>query len=257
MCNRISSFFLHTEWNVELPIETVGKYYEKTASENINALLKIIDQQSKEGEQHLVLCDELTADKNGDNFTKLLDGVDKPIALMAVNPAAFKMSNAIAIQPPERENVTDAQLKTKHRNAFPIGNLMLHYNEHQQNCNLIKSKYKCLSANKDCQLDASMLASGPIPIWIKQGQTISDLEVLQYILDKLLKFNTFVTLLHSPKKDLNQEIKDFCEKQLWKTCTFWNITGSEGECIISLVEDGYESMETFSRAKNQLVIITK
>ena len=231
-----------------------GTFYEKTASENINVLLKTIDQQSKEGEQHLVLSDELTADKNGDNFSKCLDGVDKPIHLMAVNPAAYEMSEEMNVQPPEGDNVTNAQMKTKHRNAFPIGNLLLHYNEHEQMSN---TDYKCLSANKDCQLDASKLARGPTPVWIKQGQSTSGLEVLQYVLDELLKSDTSVTLLYSPEIQLPQEIKDFCAKQLWKYCTYWNITGSEDECIISLVEDDDAHLETFSRAKNQLIIITK
>ena len=139
--------------------------------------------------------------------------------------------------------------------CFHVGNLSLHYNEHRQQ--LSTSKYKCLSVDKDCQLDASKLASGPIPIWIKQGQTISDLEVLQYILDKLIMYDSSVTLLHSPKIQLPQDVKYFCDKQHWKTCTFWNITGSEDECIISLIEDDDAHLETFSRAKNQLIIITK
>ena len=249
------------EWNVDLQLPTrPGNSYEKNASENINALLKTIDRQSKEGEQHLVLSDELTVDRSEDNFTRCLDGIGKPIALMAVNPAANRMSRKINVQPPEGENVTHAQMRTKHRSAFPIGNLLLHYNESVQ-CTVQISdsdgQYMCLSAKKDCQLDASTLASGPIPIWIKQGQTISDLEVFQYILDKLLKDVTSVTLLHSPEKELFQEIKDFCEKQHWTTCTYCNIIGSEDECIISMVEDDHVSLETISRAKSRLIILTK
>ena len=249
------------EWNVDLQLPTrPGNSYEKNASENINALLKTIDRQSKEGEQHLVLSDELTVDRSEDNFTRCLDGIGKPIALMAVNPAANRMSRKINVQPPEGENVTHAQMRTKHRNAFPIGNLLLHYNESVQCTVQISdsdSQYMCLSAKKDCQLDASTLASGPIPIWIKHGETISDLEVFQYILDKLLKDITSVTLLHSPYKELPQEVINFCQKQCWKTCTFWNMTGSEDECIITVVEDNYAFLETFSRAKNKLIIITK
>ena len=45
--------------------------YKNCASENLNDLLRKINDQSKEGEQHLVLSDEISADKNGDNFTKL------------------------------------------------------------------------------------------------------------------------------------------------------------------------------------------
>ena len=250
------------EWNVDLQLPTrPGNSYEKNASENINALLKTIDRQSKEGEQHLVLSDELTVDRSEDNFTRCLDGIGKPIALMAVNPAANRMSRKINVQPPEGENVTHAQMRTKHRSAFPIGNLLLHYNEHiQLSDSDLQNKnahYLCLSAKKDCQLDASKLAQGLIPIWITQEEAVSDLEVLQYILDKLLMHDTSVTLLHSPIVELPQEIQNFSEKQHWKTCTYWNMTGSEDECIISLVEDLTASLETFSRAKNKLVIITK
>ena len=173
---------------------------------------------------------------------------------MAVNPAAFEMkSKEMIVQPPEGDNVTHAQMKTKHRNAFPIGNFLLHFIWHIKSY----SNYKCLSTDEDCQLDASILARGPIPIWIKHGETISDLEVFQYILDKLLMDITSVTLLHSPYKELPQEVINFCQKQRWKTCTFWNMTGSEDECIITVVEDNYAFLETFSRAKNKLIIITK
>ena len=231
-----------------------GDLYEKTAPEIMNALLRKIDQQSKEGMQHIVLGDELTADKNGDNFTNCLECVNKTVSLMAVNPAAFEMAKEMNVQAPEGENVTAERMVTKHRNSFPIGNLLIHLIDHKNNSG---DQYKCLSSNEDVNLDAKIMAQCPIPIWIKQDQSISDLKVLQYVLKNLLKNDPSVTLLHSPDKDLTPEIKEFCAKQNWKTCTYWNMTGSEDECIISVVEDNNAVLETFSRAKNKLVIITK
>ena len=80
--------------------------YKNCASENLNDLLRKINDQSKDGEQHLVLTDELSADRNGDNFINCLEGVNKLICLTAVNPAAFGMTKEINVQPPEGENVT-------------------------------------------------------------------------------------------------------------------------------------------------------
>ena len=242
----------HLDWGIEVSYD--GPFYEKTASENLNALLGKINDQSKEGEQHLVLTDEISADINGDNFINCLEGVNKLVSLMAVNPAAFEMTKEMNVQPPEGDNVTAERMVTKHRNAFPIGNLLTHYNHHRNSMNV---SYRCLSAEGDVKLDATIMAQGPIPIWIKQDQSISDLEVLQYVSDNLLKDQPSVTLLHSPVVDLTPEITYFCAKQNWKTCTFWNMTGSEDECIISVVEDNKAVLETFSRAKNKLVIITK
>ena len=250
-CCHNSSNLLDLDLGIKLSFGS--GVYEKQTAENINILLTKINDQTKDGEQHLVLTDELTADKDGDNFTECLDGVDKPIALMAVNPAAFEMSKEIAVQPPEGENVTNAQMKTKHRNAFPIGNLLVHYNHH---IHTGTGNYKCITSEDDVKLDASKMAQGLIPIWIK-GQTISDLGILQYILDKLLKDEPSVTLLYPPEKQLTPEIEDFCEKQNWKTNSYYNMTGSEDECIISVVENKFATLETFSRAKKKLVIITK
>ena len=172
----------HLDWGIEVSYD--GPFYEKTASENLNALLGKINDQSKEGEQHLVLTDEISADNNGDNFINCLEGVNKLVSLMAVNPAAFGMSKEMNVQPPEGENVTADRMVTKHRNAFPIANLVLHYNHNEKNSS---APYKCLSAADDCPLDALTMAQGPITIWIKQDQSTSDLEVLQYVLDNLLK----------------------------------------------------------------------
>ena len=252
---KYSISLLITEWNIDILMPArVGGYYQNTASINMNALLRKINDQSREVEQHLVLSDEISADKSGDNFINCLEGINKLISLMAVNPAAFEMSKEMNVQPPEGENVTAERMVTKHRNAFPIANLLLHYNHNEK---MQKNSYKCLSAADDCPLNALTLAQGSIPIWIKQDQSISDLEVLQYVLDNSLKNDPSVALLYSPDKDLTPEIKEFCAKQNWKTCTYWNMTGSEDECIISVVEDAYAVLETFSRAKNKLVIITK
>ena len=250
--STIDILSINLDWGIELSYD--GPFYEKKATENMNTLLRKINDQSKEGEQHLVLTDEISADNNGDNFINCLEGVNKLVSLMAVNPAAFGMSKEMNVQPPEGENVTADRMVTKHRNAFPIANLVLHYNHNEKNSS---APYKCLSAADDCPLDALTMAQGPITIWIKQDQSTSDLEVLQYVLDNLLKNDPFVTLLHSPLEDLTPEIIDFCAKRNWKTCTYWNMTGSEDECIISVVEDNTAVLETFSRAKNKLVIITK
>ena len=159
----------------------------------MNLLLRKIHDKTKDGEQHLVLTDEMTSDKNEDNFINCLEGVNKLVSLMAVNPAAFEMTKEMNVQPPEGENVTAERMVTKHRNAFPIANLVVHYNHDTLLQNIT---YKCVSSENDVMLDATIMAQGPIPIWIKQDQSISDLKVLQYVLDNLLKNDQSVTSVY-------------------------------------------------------------
>lgn len=234
-----------------------GKYFKNQAVANIYALLKVINDECEDGFQYLVVLDELTADKNGFDFSKGLHGLDKLIVLIAVNPGAFNCTLEMIITPPEGRNVIAYRLLTKHRNAFPIAVLLAHYNRHR--IELQHVDYKVLSTAEDNKIDVSELAGGHKPIWVKQDSSISEKEVLQYISKNILKDDRSVTLLHSPLRNLPPGIEAYCKSKIpkWKITTYWNMTGSEDETVISLVQDETAVLETFSRAKFQLIIITR
>ena len=226
--------------------------YSKQACHNANTLLRKINSQTPDGSHCIVVIDEITADRNGSDLSEILNGIDKLIVLMAINPAAFEFTIDFTIIPPTRVDVVWLQLKTRHRNAFQIATLLCHYNFNINNDN---STYKSLSNAEDKPLDLEQMAFGSIPIWIKQNEGFNDLAVFEYILQNLVAAQLSVTVLHS--LDLPKEIVKFCILNGWKTKTYWGMTGSEDDCIISIVEDNTAVLETFSRAKKQLIIVTR
>ena len=232
-----------------------GQYYENKAAANINALLRKIESHEI---QYIPMFDELNADANGYDFSEALDGITKVCVLMAVNPATSRCSDEVQLefQEPTGKNVTSVRLLSKHRNTFEIVNLLIHYNKHRFTIGL-DNPYKCLLTSSDNQIDISNMGQGPIPIWIKLYQNQTKVEALSYVLKQFFHDDKSVTLLHSPEEKLSLEVTKFCKSQNWKTCTFWDMIGSEDENIISLVGDNFAVMETFSRSKNKLVIITK
>ena len=156
---------------------------------------------------------------------------------------------------PLADNVTTMRLLSKHRNSFKIANLLAHYNKHRYDHGL-ENSYKCLPSDGDNQLDIFNMSQGPLPIWIKLTNDKTTIEALEYILKNFLIKTTSVTILFTPKKKLNLGVQRFCKDHKWKISTFYNMTGGEDETIISLVEDYCSVLETFSRAKINLIIIT-
>ena len=134
-----------------------GQYYQNKAADNINALLKKIDSQSfPEGIQYISMFDELNADSNGYDFSRALNGIKKLLALMAVNPASFRCPGDIPLEfrDPQSDNLTTVRLVSKHRNAFQIANLLVHYNNHR-NSLLLGTNYKCLPSSEDEKMAGS------------------------------------------------------------------------------------------------------
>ena len=130
-----------------------GMIYANTAPEIISSLLRKISNRAKDEIQYLAMLDEATFDKNGFNFSKLFHGIqiEKLIGFIAVNPAAYFCDQDIIMQPPEGEDVKSYRLKTKHRNAFHITNLLVHYNFFQSTVE--DNPYKMVSSAEDEKLN--------------------------------------------------------------------------------------------------------
>ena len=141
--------FQFADWGVDLQFD--GPVYVKTATENINSLLKEISNKGQGGIQYIALFDEVSFDKNGFNFKALFNGIhsEKVLGLVGVNPAGLQCPQDPVLEPPEGGNVKNFKLKTKHRNAFHIANLLTHFNTF---CEAERS-FKFLSTAEDTRLD--------------------------------------------------------------------------------------------------------
>ena len=198
------------------------------------------------------MFDELNADGNGYDFSGALNGIRKLLTLMAVNPATERFQDALKFQSPEGRNVTSVRLLSKHRNTFQIGNLLAHFN----NDTIGHKAYKCLPSSEDNQLDIHKMAQGPLPTWLKLGKDQNYSASLKYIVTDLLTEGSSVTLLYSPKKALDSDVQSFCKDKGWKFTTLSDMTGSEDDTVIAFVEDSCANLETLSRAKTNLIIVT-
>ena len=233
---------------------TPDKYfYKNKAADIINSLLRKINDFGQHNIQYLVMFDEITADIDGGNFTGALYGIARPIAFMAVNPGAYGCLDELEIIAPEGENVNACRMKLKHRNAFPIANLLIHTNDFWAS----QKNYKILSTSHDQKIDLQTLAPGHIPIWIKLGEGTSIIHVLDYVARHLMNAGESTSLLFSAQKGLPTDIENFCNDHHWKITSFWDMTGGEDDNVISIIEDNRATIETFSRAKKRLIIITK
>ena len=240
---------------LELDIEYDDKsFFEKTAVENLNKLFAILNQMYR-GKKHLIiLLDEVIINHDCTDFSGLQ--LDHPFItiILAINPAGYDLTKEIVIKPPSKENVLAVQLKTKNCNSYQIANLIAHINK------LSKEKggsYKYLDSANDKPLDPSNLPNGPLPNWIQRSPDTTDEDVLKYLKTKFLPEAESVTLVHFQKK-FSQKARDWLSNQgNWKVMSHLAMTGSETECLVAFIENTYFNMETFSRAKKQLIIVTK
>ena len=86
---------------------------------------------------------------------------------------------------------------------------------------------------------------------------MTDEQVLKYLKIDILQDSNNITLVHSSKKKFSQEGKSWLNEEDWKVSQFNSMVGSETEILVAFTEDPYASMEVFSRAKKQLIIVTK
>ena len=231
-----------------------GTPYAKPAVENLNKLFKKINEMNCGRKQYIILVDEIADNYDCFDFSTLQLTYSFIHVLMAVNPAAYNLTKPVHITFPFGSNVLAKQLITRHRNSIQIAILLNHINKVYRDAN---DAYKCLDTSNDKPLDTFNLPSGPLPIWIQRNQDASDEEVLQHLKDSFLQEGINVTLVHSIYKTFSQKTKSWLDQEKWKVMKFGDMTGSETNNLIAFVEDITANMEVFSRAKKQLIIVTK
>ena len=207
------------------------------------------------GKKHIIiLLDEVIVNHDCIDFSGLR--LDYPFItiIIAVNPAGYDLTKEVVIKPPSRKNVWAVQLKSKHRNSYQIAVLIAHINKFLKDQG---GAYKCLDSANDKPLDPSNMPNGPLPIWVQRSAEMTDEQVLKYLKIDILQDSNNITLVHSSKKKFSQEGKSWLNEEDWKVSQFTSMVGSETEVLVAFIEDTYANMEVFSRARKQLIIVTK
>ena len=101
------------------------------------------------------------------------------------------------------------------------------------------------------------MPNGPLPIWVQRSSEITDEQVLKYLKANFMQEITNVTLVYSDLIPFSTEAESWLEIENWKVLDFTNMTGSEAEVLVAFIEDATANMEVFSRARKQLIIVTK
>ena len=238
-------------------IDLSGRYgtlYAKPAVENLNKLFAKLNEINNGKKHIIILLDEVIIDLDCIDFSELQ--LDYPFItiIIAMNPAGYELTQEVVITPPSSKNVLAVQLKSKHRNSYQIAVLIAHINKFYIDNG---RAYKCLDSANDKPLDPSNLPLGPLPIWVQRSPEITDEKALRYLKANFIQDDLNVALVHSPYIPLSSEAKSWLENENWKTLEFQLMTGSEAEVLVAFIEDVYSNMEVFSRAKKQLIIVTK
>ena len=239
---------------MDVEIDTDRGTYTKTAVENLNTVFAKLNELIK-GKKHIIIVlDEVIINYDCIDFSGLRLDYPSITIIIAINPAGYFLTKEVVIKPPSRKNVLAVQLKTKHRNSYQIAVLIAHINKFYKDRN---ESYKCLDSANDKPLDPSNLPNGPLPNWIQRSPDTTDEDVLKYLKTKFLPEAESVTLVHF-QKQFSQKARDWLSNQgNWKVMSHLAMTGSETECLVAFIENTYFNMETFSRAKKQLIIVTK
>ena len=239
---------------MDVEIDTDRGTYTKTAVENLNTVFAKLNELIK-GKKHIIIVlDEVIINYDCIDFSGLRLDYPSITIIIAINPAGYFLTKEVVIKPPSRKNVLAVQLKTKHRNSYQIAVLIAHINKFYKDRN---ESYKCLDSANDKPLEPSNMPNGPLPIWIQRSPETTDEQVLENLKSKILIDASNVYLVHSGERPLSTDVTLWLEKQKWKVVEFRSMVGSETEVLVAFIEDEYANMEVFSRARKQLIIVTK
>ena len=74
---------------------------------------------------------------------------------------------------------------------------------------------------------------------------------------KFLQCDTNVNLLVSPfRQPFSHETELWLNKVKWETTNFHAMTGSETDILVAFIDDKYVNLESISRAKKQLILVS-
>ena len=220
--------------------------------ELINLIMEGISNKYRDS-YNILLIDEIMSTKVNEEFniadwSALNTSLSNVDFLVAMNPQGNTFDAEFTIVPPKCTNTLSCQLLAKHRNGYEIGILL----EHLKHSDFRSSFY--LDTSQDLGLDPSKLPNSRLPIWIQRSIYVHDEEVLELIKSDHIFPHESVSLLYHINHPLNENVKEWCEKNHWKHFKSVSMIGCEDQCMVLF--DCNIMYEFVSRARNQVVIVT-
>ena len=182
---------------------------------------------------------------------------DNPLVhvFMAISPSGRNLTTPIEIKFSNNE-IFSKQLRTRHRNSFLLSSFLIHLTYNYNKMKQHESTYQCLSPKMDVTLVPSMLPEGEITLWYNKSENISDIEILQFLYKTYLPQDGQV-LVSPLQQDLSQSVYEWCLAKKWDVVSHGNMTGSERDLVIAFADNKFGNLEILSRARKQLIIITR
>ena len=146
--------------------------------------------------------------------------------------------------PADQQLVLSRRLLTPHRNSHHIRQLNLYLIHH----------YGRGYLSQDEDVTAPLLPPGRLPLWVKRTKEESDVSVLKMVKEECIH-SLSVTVIHGYRK-LSEEVRVWCQGQGWRYVREGRMNGIEDQCVVLLADWDSGYLESFSRGRNLLVVVT-
>ena len=164
--------------------------------------------------------------------------------MIALNPWGRDSGTAYHVTPPaDQQLVLSRRLLTPHRNCLEIRQLALFLLHHYADCYLSPAE----------DVETTILPPGRLPLWIQRTDRESDVSVLEMV--KEYTNSRSVRVIHGYRK-FGEEARVWCQEQGWRCFYDDRITGSEDECLVLMGDRDSGYLESISRGRNLLVVVT-
>ena len=101
---------------------------------------------------------------------------------------------------------------------------------------------------------APLLPPGRLPLWVQRTQEESEVSVLEMVKEEY-KDSLSITVIHEWGKP-SDEVVVWCQGQGWRYVWYNEMTGSEDQCVVLLAGRTSQYLESISRGRNLLVVVT-
>ena len=145
--------------------------------------------------------------------------------------------------PADQQLVLSRRLLTPHRNCHQIRQLHLFLLKHYVG--------GYLSTAED--VAAPLLPPGRLPLWVQRTEEESDVSVLEMVKEEYTD-SLSVTVIHGWRS--SEEVRVWCQGQGWRYVEEGRMTGSEDQCVVVLADRDSVYIESISRGRNLLVMVT-
>ena len=144
--------------------------------------------------------------------------------------------------PADQQLVLSRRLLTPHRNCHQIRQLNLCLQYH------FGGNY--LSMAED--VAAPLLPPGRLPLWVQRTEEESEVSVLEMVKEEYS--NSLSVTVTDGLVESSEEVRVWCQGQGWRYGS--NMTGSEDQCVVLLDDIYSDYLESISRGRNLLVMVT-